>query len=129
MAHSSETELKIVSAGENLQRENGRVSSMDSAVPDARLSFRVYIIRLHGPENDPMVRVLLVETSKTKSIYEVRIVVAMRAMGRSTHSWIIPRNVLSVLRKRRKQRRMATIKGERVSRREIESIGLQRLDR
>jgi hypothetical protein len=70
MAHSSETELKIVSAGENLQRENGRVSSMDSAVPDARLSFRVYIIRLHGPENDPMVRVLLVETSKTKSIYE-----------------------------------------------------------
>jgi hypothetical protein len=36
---------------------------------------------------------------------------------------------LSVLRKRIEQKRMATIKGVQVSRREIESIGLQRLDR
>jgi len=106
------------------------VPSMDSALPDARLSFRAYIIRLHGPENDPTVRVLLVETSKAQSIYEGfgSLSQCERWIVQLT-GWNIPREVLSILRKRLRQRRMSTIKGVQVSRREIESIGLQRLDR
>ena len=103
---------------------------MDSALPDARVSFRVYFIRVNGPESDPMVRMLLVETSKAQSIYEGfgSLSQCERWIVQLT-GWIIPKDVLSVLRKRIEQKRMATIKGVQVSRREIESIGLQRSDR
>ena len=105
------------------------VPSMDSALPDARLSFRAYIIRLHGPENDPTVRVLLVETSKAQAIYEGfgSLSQCERWIVQLT-GWIIPKDVLSVLRKRIEQKRMATIKGVRASLREIELIGLHRSD-
>ena len=103
---------------------------MDSALPDALLSFCVYFIRIHGPEIDPTVRVLLVETSKAQPIYG-----GLGSLSQCERwifqltGWIIPKDVLSVLRKRIEQKRMATMKGLHVSRREIESIGLQRLDR
>jgi len=102
---------------------------MDSALSDARLSFRVYFIRMNGPESDPMVRMLLVETSVAQPIYE-----GFGSLSQCEQwivqltSWIIPRDVLSVLRKRLKQRQMATIKGVRASLREIELIGLHRSD-
>jgi hypothetical protein len=106
------------------------VSSMDSALPDTTLSFRAYFIRIHGPEIDPTVRVLLVEISEAQPIYEGfgSLSQCERWIVQLT-GWIIPKDVLSVLRKRIEQKRMATIKGVQVSRREIESIGLQRLDR
>jgi hypothetical protein len=43
---------------------------MNDALPTNRLSFRVHFIRIIGPEPDPTVRVLLVETSKAQTIYE-----------------------------------------------------------
>lgn len=103
---------------------------MDSALPDVRLSFCAYFIRIHGPESDPTVRVLLVETSKAQSIYEGFGSLSQCELwvGQLTY-WIIPKDVVSVLRKRIEQKRMATINGFKISRREIESIGLQRLDR
>jgi hypothetical protein len=124
MAHSSESKLKTAQRERTLKNE-ARVSSMDSALPDARLSFRAYFIRIHGPESDPTVRVLFVETSTAKSIYEGfgSLSQCERWIVQLT-GWIITRDVLAVLRKRLKQRRMATIKGVQVSRREIESIGL-----
>jgi hypothetical protein len=107
-----------------------KVSSMDSALLDAQLSFRAYFIRLHGPEIDPTVRVLFVETSKSQPIYEGFGSLSQCELwvGQLTY-WIIPKDVLSILRKRIEQKRMATINGFKISRREIESIGLQRLDR
>jgi hypothetical protein len=130
MVSSSESKLKAGTTGEILLSKNGGVASMDSALPDARVSFRGYFIRMNGPESDPMVRMLLVETSKAQSIYEGfgSLSQCERWIVQLT-GWIIPRDVLSVLRKRLKQRQMVTIKGVRVSRREIESIGLQRSDR
>ena len=103
---------------------------MDSALPDALLSFRAYFIRIHGPEIDPTVRVLLVETTQAQPIYGGfgSLSQCERWIVQLT-GWIIPKDVLSVLRKRIEQKRMATIKGVQASRREIESIGLQRLDR
>jgi hypothetical protein len=103
---------------------------MNSALPDDQLSFRAYFIRIHGPEIDPTVRMLLVETSVAQPIYEGfgSLSQCEQWMVQLT-GWIIPKDVLSVFRKRIEQKRMATIKGVQVSRREIESIGLQRLDR
>jgi len=103
---------------------------MDSALLDAPISFRAYFIRLHGPEIDPTVRVLLVETLQAQPIYEGfgSLSQCERWIVQLT-GWIIPKDVLLVLRKRIEQKQMATINGVKVSRREIESIGLQRSDR
>jgi hypothetical protein len=107
-----------------------KVSSMDSDLLDAPLSFRAYFIRLHGPEIHPTVRVLLVETSQAQPIYEGfgSLPECERWIVQLT-GWIISKDALPVLRKRIEQKRMATINGFKISRREIESIGLQRLDR
>jgi hypothetical protein len=125
MVSSSESKLKAGTTKEFLLSKNGGVASMDSALSDARLSLRVYFISMNGPESDPLVRMLLVETSKAQSIYEgFGSLSQCKQWFVQLTGWIIPRDVLSVLRKRLKQRQMATIKGVRVSRREIESIGL-----
>jgi hypothetical protein len=114
------------SVKKDIPKRMAEVSSMDSALPDAPLSFRAYFIRIHGPEIDPTVRMLLVETLVAQPIYE-----GFGSLSQCEQwivqltGWIIP----SVLRKRIEQKRMATMKGLHVSRREIESIGLQRLDR
>jgi hypothetical protein len=100
---------------------------MDKALLDARLSFHVYFIRLHGPESDPTIRVLLVETSKARSIYEGFGPWSQCELwiGQLT-GWMISRDVLAVLRKRLEQKRLAAIKRVLVSVHDIESIGLQR---
>jgi phage major head subunit gpT-like protein len=102
---------------------------MDDALPDARLSFCAYFIRLHGPESGPIIRVLLVETSKAKSIYE-----GFGSWPQCEHwigqltGWIIPRDLLAVLRKRLEQKQLATINVVRTSVEDIESVGLSRVD-
>ena len=79
---------------------------MNSALPDDQLSFRAYFIRIHGPEIDPTVRMLLVETSVAQPIYEGfgSLSQCEQWMVQLT-GWIIP----SALRKRIEQKRMATI--------------------
>jgi hypothetical protein len=127
MALSSESKLKIASAAKNLRTMNDGVSPMDNDPPDARLSFHVYFIRLHGPENDLTVRVLFVETAGAQTIYEGFGSWSQCEfwIGQLTE-WIIPRDVLAGLRKRLEQKRLATINKVRVSVHDIESIGFQR---
>ena len=52
-----------------LKPQDTRALSMINA-PTIRLSFRVHFIPLNGPDNDPEVRVLLVETASAQTIYE-----------------------------------------------------------
>jgi hypothetical protein len=102
---------------------------MDKALPDARLSFHAYFIRLHGPESGPTIRVLLVETSKARSIYEGfgSWPQCELWIGQLT-GWIIPRKVLAVLRKRLEQKQLATINVVRASVEDIKSVGFSRVD-
>jgi hypothetical protein len=102
---------------------------MDDVLPDTRLSFRAYFIRLHGPESGPTIRVLLVETSKVRSIYEGfgSWPQCERWIGQLT-GWIIQRDVLADLRKRLEQKQLATINVVRTSVDIIESVGLSRVD-
>ena len=100
---------------------------MDNDLPGARLSFRIYFIRLCGPESDLTVRVLLVDTARAQTIYEGigSWPQCERWIGQLT-GWITPRNVLADIRKRLDQKQLATINKVRASIHDIESIGLQR---
>jgi hypothetical protein len=102
---------------------------MDDSLPDARLSFHAYFIRLHGPESDLTVRVLLVETVKGQTIYEGfgSWSQCERWIGQLT-GWITPRDLLPVLRKRLEQKQLATISVVLASVQDIESAGLSRVD-
>jgi hypothetical protein len=128
MAHSSES-VGIKCPVESTPNNNfAEPSSLDLGLHDTPLSFRAYFIRIYGPEIDPIVRMLLVETSVAQPIYEGfgSLPECERWIVQLT-GWIIPKDVMSDLRKRIEQKRMATINGVQVSRREIESIGLQTL--
>jgi hypothetical protein len=105
------------------------ISPMNNDPPDARIAFRAYLIRLHGPESGPTIRVLLVEASKARSIYEGfgSWPQCERWIGQLT-GWIIPRDVLADLRKRLDQKQLATINVVRTSVEDIESVGLSRVD-
>jgi len=126
MALSSESKLKIGSAGRTFRRRKAVISTMDNDSPDVRLSFRVYFIRQHGPESDLTVRVLLVETARAQKIYEGFGSWSQCEcwIGQLT-DWIITRDVLAALRKRLEQKRLVTINLVWVSVHDIESIGFQ----
>lgn len=103
---------------------------MNNDLIDSRLSFRIFFIRVHGPKSNLTVRVQLVESTKAQFIYggfgslsQCEIWIAQLT------GCIISRDALVHLRKCLIQGRMASIEGVRVSRRNIESIGLQRSDR
>jgi len=102
---------------------------MNDALPTNRLSFRVHFMRIIGPEPDPTVRVLLVETSKAQTIYE----------GFGTWSqcrrWVtqisecaIFGDQLAVVEKRLELKRLATIEEIEVSLGRLESAGFRRAD-
>jgi hypothetical protein len=115
--------------GRIVKKKKDGVSSMDDALPDARIAFRAYLIRLHGPESGPTIRVLLVEASKARSIYEGfgSWPQCERWIGQLT-GWITPRDVLADLHKRLEQKQLATINVVRTSVQDIESAGLSRVD-
>jgi hypothetical protein len=95
--------------------------------PATRLSFRVHFIRMDGPERDPPIRVLLVETYAGQTIYE----------GFGTWSqcsqWVVQFSECSILgdqlaaiRKRVEMKRLATIKEVQVSLGTLGSMGFRR---
>jgi hypothetical protein len=43
---------------------------MNDVLQTNRISFRVHFMRINGPERDPTVRILLVETINAQAIYE-----------------------------------------------------------
>jgi len=94
-----------------------------------RLSFRIHFIRVNGPESDPTVRLLLVETSKAETIY----------WGSGTWSdcrrWIIQLSKcaifgdrLAAVEKRLELNRLATIEAIEISVCDLESVGFSRAD-
>jgi hypothetical protein len=101
---------------------------MDQALPIVRLSFRVHLIRIHGPEVEPTVRGLLVETTNALAVYE--------GFGRWSQwkLWIgqisesvIQRDKLAAAHKRLDQNKMATIE-VRATLDDLDSVGLRRAD-
>ena len=102
---------------------------MNEALPTTRQSFRMHFIRMHGPESDPTVRVLLVETTRAGAVFE----------GFGTWSqcklWVmrisefaISGNQLAAIHKCLELKRLATIDDVRASLRDIDSVGLRRAD-
>lgn len=102
---------------------------MDNDLPTVRYSFRAHFMRVIGPECDPTVRVLLVETADAKAVYE--------AFGTwlQCRRWItqisecaIFGDQLAVVQKCLQLNRLATIKNLRASVADLESTGFRRAD-
>jgi hypothetical protein len=94
------------------------------------LLFRVYLIRMHGSENAPTLRLILVEAANTHAVYEgfgswpecVRWISRLSNMD-------VFRDDLAAVRRLLDQKRLVTIKSEvRASVDAIESLGLHRVD-
>ena len=109
------------------KREKGWPYSVSESLSTIRHSFRMHFIRMHGPEIDPTVRVLLVETTNAEAVYE--------GFGSwpQCKLWImqisefaISGNQLAAIHKRLDLKRLATIQEVRASLFDIDSIGLQR---
>jgi hypothetical protein len=95
----------------------------------AKLRFRVHLIGMHESDRGLTIRVLLVETSSAKAVYE--------GLGSwsKCRRWItrlstihLSGEELAVVRKRLDRKRLATIQEVRASPRELESLGLRRAD-
>jgi hypothetical protein len=94
-----------------------------------KLPFRIHLIRVHGRKGCITVRVLLVETTSAKAVYEGF------ASWSKCRRWInqlssigISRYELAVIRKLLDQKRLATIKEVEASLYDLEALGLQRAD-
>jgi hypothetical protein len=90
----------------------------------------MHFIRMHGPECDPTVRVLLVETTKTGVVFE--------GFGSWSQCklWVlqisefaISGDQLAAIRKRLELKRLASIQEVRTSPFDLQSLGLERTDR
>lgn len=101
---------------------------IDNAFSTIRLPFRMHFIRMHGPEAEPMVRVLLVDTC-TQTIYE--------GFGcwSQCRRWIalvsecpILADQLTAIEKLLEMKRLATIQGMRVSLHDLQAVGFRRVD-
>jgi hypothetical protein len=102
---------------------------MGNVLPDTRFSFRAYFIRMHGPECDFTVRMLLVETTRGKTIYEgIGSWLQCERWIAQISGWIIPVEKLVLVRKCIEQKRLAAIDVVRISVEDIESVGLIRVD-
>jgi hypothetical protein len=102
---------------------------MNNALQNTRQSFCVLFIRMHGPEIDPTVRVLLIETSRANTVYE--------GFGSwsQCERWVakisgreIPRDQLSLVQKRLELKHLATIEELQASLVDLDSVGLSRAD-
>jgi hypothetical protein len=103
---------------------------MDDALLDKRPSFCAYFIRMHGPESDFTVRMLLVETTGGKTIFEgIGSWLQCERWIAQISGWIIPMKKLVLVRKRIEQKRLAAITAVRSSVESVESVGLTRVDR
>ena len=94
-----------------------------------RLSFRAYFIRLLGPESEPTVRVLLVESTAAQAIYEVS------GSWPQCKRWItlisecpILADQLAAIHTRLELKRLAAIQEMRASLRDLNAAGFRRVD-
>jgi len=102
---------------------------MSDTIRGNPLSFRAHFIRIHGPEEDPTIRVLLVELGGEKKVYEaVGIWSQCRRWITQMSECAIVGNHFAAIEKRLKVKRLATIKEVQVSIYDLESIGFLRAD-
>lgn len=103
--------------------------TMDKDAPANRRSFRVHFIRVHGPEKNSIVRILLVEMPMPASIYEGfgSWTKCRRWLKKLSHASISVEE-WSVVRKRLDRKRLATIQEMTASLHDIDSMGLSRVD-
>jgi len=113
--------------GRLLSRHDSWFCVMTEALPHFRLSFRVHFIRMSGHEMDPTVRVILVETTESKTIYE--------GFGtwRQCKGWIVRvsgcvilADQFAAVHKCLKLNRLATIHEVQASVDDLESVGFRR---
>ena len=102
---------------------------MNNDLSDTQQSFRVHFIRVNGPESDPKVRVLLVESTSAQSIYERfgtwsqcrRTIVQISECA-------IFGDQFADIERRLEMNRMGSIKDIHVSVCDLESAGFRRAD-
>jgi hypothetical protein len=101
---------------------------MDETLSTVSLSFRVHFIRIRGPEIDPTVRVLFVETTGAIAIFEGFGCWSQCKLwiGQISQS-VIHGKELAAVRKRLEQNRLATIE-VRASLDDLGSAGFRRAD-
>jgi len=93
------------------------------------LSFRVHFIQMNGPEINPMVRVLLVETTKAKLVYEIFGPWGQcRRWVDQLSECVIFGDEFAAIQRRLEMNRLATIKEIHISLCDLESAGFCRVD-
>jgi hypothetical protein len=102
---------------------------MSDGLQTDRLSFRVHFMRIKGPESDPTVRVLLVETIKARTIYEGfgTWLQCRRWVTRISECAILG-DQFATVEKRLELNRWAMIEGLWASPYDLESVGFHRAD-
>jgi len=102
---------------------------MNDSPQTNRLTFRVHFVRINGPESDPTVRVLLVETTKARTIYEGfgTWLQCRRWVTRISECAILG-DQFATVEKRLELNRLATIEEIQVSPHDLESVGFHRAD-
>ncbi len=103
---------------------------MSKALPVTTLPFRVHLIRVHGQQSIPSLRVILVEAKSAKAVYE-GFGSWPECMGwiRELSSFGISGDELINVQKLLDQERLVTMKDEvRASLDTLESLGFHRVD-
>jgi len=89
----------------------------------------MHFIRMHGPESDPTVRVLLVETTRARAVFEgFGSWSQCKLWVMQISEFAISANQLAAIHKRLELKRLATINEVRASLRDLDSVGLRRAD-
>ena len=102
---------------------------MDTTTLNTRLSFRAHFIRMHGPESDPLIRVLLVEANTSERVYEqIGTWKQCRCWVAHISGYAILPDQLVAVQKRLDMNRLATIGEFEASPDEIDAAGFCRAD-
>jgi len=111
------------------KRHETWLSSMNNAPPTNRLFFRVHFMRIHGPESDPIIRVLLVETTKAQTIYEgFGTWPECRRWVAQISECAIFGDQFAAVEKRLEVNQLATISETQISLGRLEAVGFRRAD-
>jgi len=103
---------------------------MNKHLDSAEFAFCIHLIGMPGARRRPKVRMLLVATTGHSAVYEgsgswsacARWIKRLHHMG-------IAKNDLAAAEEKLKRDQYATLRGLRVSLHDVESLGLQRVDR
>ena len=111
------------------KRQEARFPSMNESHSNALLSFRVHFIRMRGPDDNPTVRMLLVETTEAQTVYEgFGYWLQCKGWVAQLSGYDISRDQLATVQRSLNLKRLATIQEIWTSLHDLDSVGFRRVD-